>query len=149
MNRKLMTLALLMSLPATATLADDDCRVPMQQWQSREALQQMAQSRGWRVGRIRIHDGCYQIRGTDANGQDFKAKIDPATLEVVKLRRRDADDDHRDDHGRDRGNNDDNDDHGLQRRRPAAYGADAAPAPGAPPANGLFSGSQPPAVTVK
>ena len=69
-------------------MADDDCDVPLGRWQPREAVQAMAQARGWQVDRLRIDDGCYQIRGTDEAGQPFKAKIDPATLEIVKIKRR-------------------------------------------------------------
>ena len=68
--------------------------VPMEQWQPREAVQTMAAGRGWTGTRIKIDDGCYEIRGTDEGGRPFKAKIDPATLEIVKLRYKDRDDDH-------------------------------------------------------
>lgn len=70
-------------------MADDDCHVPMNRWQPREAVQKMARSLGWDVHRIRIDDGCYQVRGLDETGKRFKAKIDPATLEIVKLKRKD------------------------------------------------------------
>ncbi|MBN9436080.1 PepSY domain-containing protein [Bosea sp. (in: a-proteobacteria)] len=71
-----------------AARADDDCDVPLGQWQPREAVQAMAQARGWQVDRLRIDDGCYQIRGTDETGRPFKAKIDPATLAIVKMKHR-------------------------------------------------------------
>ena len=69
-------------------MADDDCDVPPGRWQPREAVQAMAQARGWQVDRLRIDDGCYQIRGTDETGRPFKAKIDPATLAIVKMKHR-------------------------------------------------------------
>lgn len=71
-----------------AARADDDCDLPLGQWQPREAVQAMAQARGWQVDRLRIDDGCYQIRGTDETGRPFKAKIDPATLAIVKMKHR-------------------------------------------------------------
>ena len=75
--------------------ADDDCEVPAAQWQPRTAVQSMATQRGWQVERIGIDDGCYEVRGTDAQGQRFKAKLDPQTLELVKFktkkRRKDSD----------------------------------------------------------
>lgn len=75
--------------------ADDDCQVPAAQWQPRTAVQSMATQRGWQVERIGIDDGCYEVRGTDAQGQRFKAKLDPQTLELVKFktkkRRKDSD----------------------------------------------------------
>ena len=46
----------------------------------------MAASQGWQIQRLKIDDGCYEIRGTDAQGQAFKAKIDPETLKVLKMK---------------------------------------------------------------
>jgi len=83
---------------ATAsTLADDDCGVPLAQWQPREAVLQAAAQRGWQVQRLKIDDGCYEIRGRDAQGRAFKAKLDPRTLQPVKMKLRE-----RDDHERER-----------------------------------------------
>jgi len=72
-------------------IADDDCRVPMNQWQPRDAVQQMAEARGWRVDRIRIDDGCYEIRGLDEAGRRIKAKVDPGSLAIVRIRHADRD----------------------------------------------------------
>lgn len=82
-------LALSLGLAALPTLADDDCDAPVQRWQPREAVRQMAAQRGWEIQRLKIDDGCYEIRGQDAEGRSFKAKIDPETLKVVKMKRRD------------------------------------------------------------
>ena len=78
-------LALSVGLAAAPSLADD-CEAPVEQWQSREALRRMAATRGWQVERIKIDDGCYEIRGTDVDGRAFKAKVDPQTLEVLKIK---------------------------------------------------------------
>ena len=89
-------LVLSMSLLAWPVLADDDCDAPVRQWQSREAVMQMAAQQGWQVQRLKIDDGCYELRGRDAQGRSFKAKIDPRTLNVVKMKQSDHDDDRRD-----------------------------------------------------
>lgn len=73
----------LLALPAAA----DDCDAPVRQWQSRDAVMQMATQQGWQVQRLKIDDGCYEIRARDAQGQVFKAKIDPRTLGVVQMKR--------------------------------------------------------------
>ncbi len=86
-------LVLSMSLLALPAMADDDCDAPTRQWQPREAVMQMAAQQGWQVQRLKIDDGCYELRGRDAQGRAFKAKIDPRTLSVVKLKQRDHDDD--------------------------------------------------------
>lgn len=81
--------------------ADDDCDAPLNRWQTRDAVRQMAAAQGWQIQRLKIDDGCYEIRGTDVQGRTFKAKIDPETLKVLKVkhedrqraRERDRDDD--------------------------------------------------------
>ncbi len=85
-----MLLALWAGLAAAPALASDDCDVPLSQWQSRKAVMQMAAQRGWQVQRLKIDDGCYEIRGRDAQGREFKAKLDPQTLRVVKMKARDG-----------------------------------------------------------
>ena len=49
----------------------------------------MAAAQGWQVQRLKIDDGCYEIRGTDAQGRAFKATIDPQTLKIVKIKHKD------------------------------------------------------------
>ncbi|MBB5703063.1 hypothetical protein FHS76_002959 [Ochrobactrum daejeonense] len=118
--------------------ADDDCHVPMNQWQPREAVQTMATSRGWTVTRIKIDDGCYEVRGSDETGKAFKAKIDPATLAIVKMKQRDRDHDR--DHDRDDG------------RRGSKRGEGQQPGAAAPsnaPSNPLFDQNSRPKVIVK
>ena len=92
-------LALSLSLAAPALLADDDdCDVPVKQWQSRDAVLRLAAQQGWQVQRLKIDDGCYEIRGRDAQGRAFKARLDPQTLRVVKMKLRAGDDEHDRDH---------------------------------------------------
>lgn len=90
-------LLIVLGLTALPALAADDCDVPIERWQPREAVMQMAAGRGWNVQRLKIDDGCYELRGTDAAGHRFKAKIDPETLATVKMevRERDRDRDHK------------------------------------------------------
>jgi hypothetical protein len=95
-------------LPA---LAEDDCDAPIHRWQSRDAVRQMAAAQGWQIERLKIDDGCYEIRFTDAQGRRFKAKIDPETLKVLKLKQ--------DDHKRERQSERERDDQGAaQQPRP-------------------------------
>lgn len=125
MKKYLMATTLLMVLGAAgvAFADDDDCRVPMADWQPRDAVQQMAEAQGWTVRRIKTDDGCYEIKGRDPNGREIEVKVDPATLAIVEFEYEDDDDD--DD--RDRNN--------------------AAPAGSTePPANGLFTPGTAPVV---
>ena len=72
------SLVLSLGLAALPVWAGDDCDAPLNRWQSREAVKQMAAAQGWQIQRLKIDDGCYEIRATDAQGQSFKAKLDSA-----------------------------------------------------------------------
>ena len=89
-------LALCLALAAAPALADDDCEAPVQHWQSRDAVMRHAAAQGWQVQRLKIDDGCYEVRGRDAEGRRFKAKLDPETLQVLKIKSRERDDHHKD-----------------------------------------------------
>jgi hypothetical protein len=79
-------LVLLASLGVTwPAIADEDCNVPMTDWQPRDALQRMAEKQSWTVRRIKIDDGCYKIDGLDAQGRTIEATVDPATLAILSL----------------------------------------------------------------
>ncbi len=71
-------------LAAGAAHASDDCRVPMNEWQPREALQTTLEGQNWQVERIKTDDGCYEVRGTDPEGRKAEAKFDPKTFEMVE-----------------------------------------------------------------
>ncbi|PIV76306.1 MAG: PepSY domain-containing protein [Rhodobacteraceae bacterium CG17_big_fil_post_rev_8_21_14_2_50_65_11] len=73
-------------LGAGAALADDDdCSSPMSQWQPQEAVVQHAAQLGIEVRRLRIDDGCYEVRGRDNDGNRVELKLDPASLGLVGL----------------------------------------------------------------
>ena len=82
-------LVLSLGLATLPVWADDDCDAPLSRWQTREAVRQMATAQGWQIQRLKIDDGCYEVRGTDAQGRRFKAKIDPETLKVLKMKQDD------------------------------------------------------------
>ena len=86
MKKTLTAFALIALLPAGAALADDDeCRVPRDQWQPREAVMQLAEQNGWTVRDFEIDDGCYEIEGRDQDGREIEVKLDPATLQIVEM----------------------------------------------------------------
>ena len=92
MRKTLTILAFLAALPAGAALADDDCFVPMADWQPREAVAEFATSQGWEVRRIKIDDGCYEIDGRDAQGRAIEVKLHPGTLQIIEFEFEDDDD---------------------------------------------------------
>lgn len=85
MKKTLTILGFLAGLPAGAALADDDCFVPMADWQPRDAVARLAADNGWVVRRIKIDDGCYEIDGRDVEGRRVEVTVHPATLQVIAI----------------------------------------------------------------
>ncbi|SFR40247.1 PepSY domain-containing protein [Litoreibacter janthinus] len=131
MKKTLATMLTVTAIAAGPALADDDCFVPMAKWQPREAAASFAAAQGWSVRRIKIDDGCYEIKGRDADGREIEVKLHPDTLSVIEFEYEDDEDDDEDD--------DDDDD-----RR-------ASPVPPTPsaPTNGLLGTGETPQVVIK
>ncbi len=85
MKNKLITAVFASCLMSGAALADDDCTDPVAEWQPKEQLRQMIIGNGWDVKRIKVDDGCYEIKGLDRNGHRVKAKFSPASLKIIEL----------------------------------------------------------------
>jgi len=80
-----MTALMVTFLISTAVLADDDCTDPVADWQPQENLRQLMIDNGWDVKRIKVDDGCYEVKGFDQDGHRVEAKFSPATLEIREL----------------------------------------------------------------
>ncbi|MFZ3185546.1 MAG: PepSY domain-containing protein [Pseudomonas sp.] len=86
MHAKLLASTALLSLFAsTLAVADDSCAEPVADWQPRDVLRQQVEQQGWTVQRIKVDDGCYEVRGTDRKGNKLEAKYAPASLKLRSL----------------------------------------------------------------
>lgn len=86
MNARFLVGAALTGLLASSNLlADDYCGDPVADWQPREALRQQLERYGWTVRRIKVDDGCYEVRGTDRAGNRVDATFSPASLHIRRL----------------------------------------------------------------
>ena len=86
--KSLVVAAALLSglLVSGAAWADTECHAPVATWQSRDVLRKQLEQQGWQVQRIKVDDGCYEVRGLNAQGQRFKAKYAPDSLELMKVK---------------------------------------------------------------
>jgi hypothetical protein len=92
MKKTFAILGCLAVFPVGAAVADDDCIVPMADWQPRDAVQRMAEDNGWSVRRIKIDDRCYEIDGRDAEGRRIEVTVSPGTLQIIGIEYKDDDD---------------------------------------------------------
>lgn len=84
--------AAVLGLAGAAAAQDDRCSVPMSDWQPREAVRKMAEAQGWKVTRIKIDDGCYEIHGFDASGRRMDVELNPGTLKILEIEFEDDED---------------------------------------------------------
>ena len=91
MRLVLTILAFVAASAVGSAMADDECFVPMADWKPREAVAALAAQKGWTVRRIKIDDGCYEIDGTDAQGQQIEVTVHPATLDILEIEHREGD----------------------------------------------------------
>jgi hypothetical protein len=101
--------------------------VPLADWKPGNAVYAMAEQKHWHIDRLKVDDGCYKIRGIDADGRPFKARLDPVTLDVMDIK---FDVDHHGRHG-------DGERERHRRGRGAERGFDAGAGAGSPPASAL------------
>ena len=88
-----IVLSLTLLLLSGSALADDDCDDPVASWQPRENLREKLEAEGWTVRRIKVDDGCYEVKGRDSNGVNAEASFAPASLMMMEWEREDDDDD--------------------------------------------------------
>lgn len=79
------SILIILTLGVPAALADDECKDPIADWQPREQLKKQLEQQGWVVKRIRIDDGCYEVRALDDKGRRVKATYAPASLALLEL----------------------------------------------------------------
>ena len=56
---------------------------PQEQWQSQDVLEKQLVARGWKVNRIKIDGGCYEVYAIDESGKRVEAYFHPQTLAPV------------------------------------------------------------------
>lgn len=80
--------ALAASAPSFATgLATCDSG-PQESWLSQDALKKQLTDKGWKVNRIKIDGGCYEVYAIDENGKRVEAYFHPQTLAPVPTKAR-------------------------------------------------------------
>lgn len=60
---------------------------PQETWQLQSTLEQMLRDKGWKVNRIKVDGGCYEVYAIDEQGNRVEAYFHPKTLERVPSER--------------------------------------------------------------
>jgi hypothetical protein len=93
MTRTLLLASALAMVASGAAFASESCSVPKAEWQPEQALRQKLENEGWKINRMKIDEGCYEVYGTDAKVQRAETYFNPKTLEPASFSSAEAEDD--------------------------------------------------------
>lgn len=76
-------LALTFLAGAASAHGEVKCDTPKAEWQPQMALQAKLVNEGWKVRKVQVFGGCYEVYGFDAQGGRVEAFFNPKTFERV------------------------------------------------------------------
>lgn len=56
---------------------------PQDKWQPKEKLERQLTDKGWKIRRVKVDGGCYEVYAVTAKGDKIEAYFHPLTLEQV------------------------------------------------------------------
>ena len=77
----------LVASPAAAT-GKMSCDAPQKQWKSMAKLQADLVKQGWQVRKAKVDAGCYEVYGTDPQGNRVEAYFHPVSFKKLLVSRR-------------------------------------------------------------
>jgi hypothetical protein len=84
----LVVLALTVSSSAFATgLATCDSG-PQETWQPQAKLEEQLTAKGWKIRRVKVDGGCYEVYALDEKGERVEAYFHPRTLAPVPTKKK-------------------------------------------------------------
>ncbi len=87
----LAPLALITLATASPALATGKMKCdagPQSGWKSQDALKASLVKQGWQVRKSKVDGGCYEVYGTDPQGNRVEAYFHPVTFEKLLVSRR-------------------------------------------------------------
>ena len=80
--------ALTVGTPASATGKMTCNSGPQSGWKSQASLEASLVKQGWQVRKAKVDGGCYEVYGTDPDGNRVEAYFHPVTFEKLLVSRR-------------------------------------------------------------
>ncbi|MEO8526379.1 MAG: PepSY domain-containing protein [Caldimonas sp.] len=86
MNGKSLVIAAALACLAGGALAQhaEKCEeIPKDQWRPQADLERKLGNQGWKISRVKITNGCYEVYGRDEKNNKVETFFHPKTFEVV------------------------------------------------------------------
>lgn len=82
-SRLLAAVLAALAFGAAQAHGDVKCSTPKAEWRGQMELQSKLVNEGWRVRKVKVENGCYEVYGFDPKGQKAEAFFDPKSFERV------------------------------------------------------------------
>jgi len=79
----LACVAMLADGSALAQHAEKCDPIPKEEWRPQPELERMLVNKGWKIDRVKITNGCYEVYGRDAKNAKKEIFFHPKTFEIV------------------------------------------------------------------
>ena len=84
MKRQLLAIALALSTAGAFAQHAEKCEaIPKEEWKPQAELERKLANEGWKISRVKITNGCYEVYGRDATNNQMETFFHPKTFEVV------------------------------------------------------------------
>ena len=86
MKRHLLTLGFALAAATTTAFAQhaEKCEpIPKEEWKPQAELERKLNNMGWKISRVKITNGCYEVYGKNEKGGNVETFFHPKTFEVV------------------------------------------------------------------
>ena len=84
MKRHLLILVLALATGAAFAQHAEKCEaIPKEEWKPQAELERKLTNQGWKISRVKITNGCYEVYGKNEKGGNVETFFHPKTFEVV------------------------------------------------------------------
>lgn len=84
MKRHLITVALATLTTLTFAQHAEKCDpIPKEEWKPQAELERKLTNMGWKISRVKITNGCYEVYGKNEKGGNVEVFFHPKTFDLV------------------------------------------------------------------
>ena len=84
MKRHLLILAMTLAAGGAFAQHAERCEpIPKEEWKPQAELERKLTDQGWKISRVKVENGCYEVYAKDATGKKVEQFFHPKTLERV------------------------------------------------------------------
>jgi hypothetical protein len=84
MKRHVLSLCLTLAAGAVFAQHAEKCEpIPKAEWKPQAELERKLTNQGWKISRVKITNGCYEVYGKNETGRNVELFFHPKTFDLV------------------------------------------------------------------